>query len=254
MINYGILLSEQIGENIESAGELTDVLTGEGGINEILGSICQAIGAILLAVAIYKLIMSMKDSNSNDKAQASAMFGGGIAAFMINTILNNIHYEDVTGDADSMGVLISNVLGQMAQVMLIMGVILLAIGVFQLISSFLSEQAAEKENASRLMTTGAALIASKSVLSTISDKYVAAATERSARPFLELAMDVLIGFGNVAGTILFVLAVYQLVMAFKDEDLSAKHHAAVLMGVSLALLAFDLILYNFLPQLLFKVA
>lgn len=246
---YGILLTEKIGDNITSSGELTDVLTGTGGVNEILGNICRAIGAIMFAVAIYKIIMSMKDSNANDKAQATAMFGGGAAAFMINTILSGIGYEKVKGDANSMGELVQNVLTQMSQVMLIMGVVLVAIGVFQMISALVSEQAAEKENASRLMTTGAALVASKSILATIGSKYVEAVTGNTIRPFLEIALDTLIGFGYVTGMVLFASAVYQLVMAFKDEDISAKHHAAVLMGAAAALLSFDVILYKFLPSL-----
>ena len=248
-MEYSILLTEKIGDNITSSENLADVLTGTGGLNEILGNICQAIGAIMFALAVYKVIMSMKDSNANDKAQASALFGGGVAAFMINTILDNLHYDDVSGDTASLGIFVQNIMTQMSQVMIIMGVLLFAIGVFQMITSYMNEQAAEKENSSRLMTTGAALIGSKTILQTIGNKYVTAAIDHTVRPFLEVAIDTLCGFARVSGFILFASSVYQMVIAFKDEDLSAKHHAAVMMSISAGLIAFDVILQKFLPGL-----
>lgn len=72
-------------------------------LNNTLKGFAGAIGAVLIAVAVLKYIMSIASENSQEKMNASLMFGGGIFFTSMSAVLTTLGMSDLA-EASASGV------------------------------------------------------------------------------------------------------------------------------------------------------
>ena len=225
------------GSNIKQSGDITSSVNG---INQVIYSIGTYAGALLIALAVIKIILSMQDSNPNAKAQASMMFGMGIIAISFSTIMSSLNISQNTSAYS----LTSNAVDIIGKAMTFVGVILVVLSIYQFIMSFLNEQSEEKVAASRLLGTGIAFMAGSGILTRITNIILnnqGANKNTVANSVFRALLDIIGNTTTYIGVGLFIYGIFHLITAFRNEEIESKYKAGITIGVSIALMSMNVI-------------
>lgn len=223
------------GGNIRQSGDLGSAVNG---INEVLFDVGTYAGAILIALAVIKIILSMQDQNPNAKAQASIMLGMGIIAISFSAIMKGFNITANTSAAQ----VAQGALDIIGKAMTFIGVMLVALSIYQFIMSFLNEQSEEKVAASRLLGTGIAFMAGSAIVTQIAGIVInnkGTNTNVIANTLVRAIFTIIGNTASYIGAGLFIYGIFHLITAFRNEEIESKMRAGVTIGVAIALMGFN---------------
>lgn len=168
-----LLLLSIGGDNIKSvaAGEATKSL------NNTMTSAATVVGAIVILVAIVKLIMALAEQNAATKQQASLMFAVGIFFLSMSTIIKMLGIDGTT--VPETKTVAENIINIIAKVLTYSGGILILMAIIMLIMSIASEQAEQKQEATKLLGVGIGLLSTSALATTIIRVFVKGNTKSS---------------------------------------------------------------------------
>jgi Na+-transporting methylmalonyl-CoA/oxaloacetate decarboxylase gamma subunit len=212
------------------------------GLNSSLISIGTYAGAIIVALGILKLILSMQDQNPASKATAAMMLGGGILILSFSTIITILGLDNMSSSTSPSEVT-KNVLEVVGSGMTFVGAILVILAIFQIIMSFLNEQAEEKAAASKLLATGIAFLCGKNIMTSVYN--IALGSSTKGESIVKYIVNLLSSIAVYIGAGLAIFGVYRLIMAFRDEDVNCKTQAAMMIGVSIVLMSMRVVYQMF---------
>lgn len=194
----------------------------------LLGMLIYA-GAIITAIAIIKMVIAMQQQDSHSKMQATLLFGLGAVFVSSNVILTAIDIKNNTNDPKQIVLNIAEVAGTVLQ---LVAIILMAFALLQLILSFINEDGAQKADAGKLLSIGGVLYSIKTILITATDYAMQPAGIANVTT---LIIDMIASISRFIGILLGVYALFQLILAFKDQDSSQLQKNAVLLTVGIIL-------------------
>lgn len=221
-------LNREIARGGSAAGAIED-------LNSFLLDLLIYAGAIIIAVAIVKMVIAMQQQDSHSKMQATLLFGLGAAFVSSNAIITAIDIKNNSGDPKKIVLNMAEVAGT---VLKLVAIILIAIAILQMIMSFINEDSAQKADAGKLMAVGGILYSLKTILVEAADYAMQPAGIADVK---NLIIDVIASVSGFVGVILAIYGIFQIVLSFKDQDSSQLQRNIVLLTVGIILSAMPLI-------------
>ena len=207
--------------------------TAAGAIEEfngfLLGMLLYA-GAVIIAVAIIKMVIAIQQQDSHSKMQATLMFGLGAAFVSGNAIITAI---DIKGNTNNTKQIVINIAGVAGTVLQLVALIIMAYAVLQLILSFINEDGAQKADASKFLAVGVVLYCLRTALVKAVDYAMAPA---GAAKVTALIIDIIAAIARFSGIILGAYSLFQVILSIKEQDSSQlqRHIVSLTVGVILA--------------------
>jgi hypothetical protein len=192
-------------------------------------------GAIIVAIAIIKMIIAMQQQDSHSKMQATLLFGLGAVFVSSNAIITAIDIKNNSGNPTQ---IVLNIAGVAGTVLKLVAIILLAVAILQMILSFINEDGAQKADAGKLMSVGGALYSLKAILITAADYAMQPAGMANVT---KLIIDVIADVSRFIGIILGVYGLFHTILSLKDQDSSQLQRHIVLLTIGIILAAMPLI-------------
>lgn len=208
-------------------------------LNNTLKGFAGAIGAVLIAVAVLKYIMSIASENSQEKMNASLMFGGGIFFTSMSAVLTTLGMSDLAeASASGVATKICSVLGSLTTYA---GAGLLALAVFMFIMAIAQENPDQQNKASTLLGISVAFLSFSSVAKKFASKAIG-----GLRPDLvNFLISTIASVATYIGGGVLLFAIFKLVISIRDEQSQDRHKAGIMFGVAVSLLSFRVILRLF---------
>lgn len=208
-------------------------------LNNTVQGFAGAVGAVLIAVAIMKYIMSIADESPQSKMNATLMLGGGIFFISMSGVLSVLSLNGNTiPSADTVAKHIVDIL---ASLITYAGGGLLALGVFMYVMAISQENPDQQHKASTILGISTCMLAFASFKNSIKN-FV---TSGDGNSTVSLAIDCITGVATVVGGGILVLAVFKFVMGIREENSQDTHKAVLQFGVAIALLGFSGVLRLF---------
>jgi hypothetical protein len=244
-MNAGLLLST-FGPGGDGWSVSTDAASSVTNLNKIFINIGVGIGALIIALAVLKLILSFSDQNSMSKMQASMMFGVGIFFMGISKVVDVLSVTDTTTVSGIVSTILTGLLGP---IFTYIGAIVTVLAVFALIMSIAHENPDEQTKAQTLLAIGVACLGANSILNAL-DKIVMVATQDSAATVapdlvVKLGGSVISGVAFYIGMFALILSIFRLIMAIRTEETRERDTAIRGLMVGIALISFGGVLTLF---------
>lgn len=200
-------------------------------LNDTFTNIIMYAGFIVIAIGIISIIMAMAESNSQSKAKGSLMIGGGIVFVSFSAVLDQLSLGE-TATAESVTKSSLSIIGSG---MTFVGAILAAYSIVQFIMSFINLSSEEKSNASKGLAVAIAFLSGSAIMSGITEIMEDGSASKSSALTKYIINDIIGSATTYIGAGILIYAIFSLITAFKDEDISSKYQAGVLIGVGIAL-------------------
>ena len=199
-------------------------------LNSTVQGFAGAVGAVLIAVAIMKYIMSIADESPQSKMNATLMLGGVLSVLNLNG--NSMPTANDVA---------KHVVDILASLITYAGGGLLALGVFMYVMAIAQENPDQQHKASTILGISTCMLAFVSFKSSIKN-FVTSGDGNNA---VSLAIGCITGVATVVGGGILVLAVFRFVMSIREENSQDAHKAVLQFGVAIALLGFSGVLRLF---------
>lgn len=208
-------------------------------LNSTVQGFAGAVGAVLIAVAIMKYIMSIADESPQSKMNATLMLGGGIFFISMSGVLSvlNLNGNSMPTAND----VAKHVVDILASLITYAGGGLLALGVFMYVMAIAQENPDQQHKASTILGISTCMLAFASFKSSIKN-FVTSGDGDSA---VSLAIGCITGVATVVGGGILTLAIFRFVMSIREENSQDAHKAVLQFGVAITLLGFSGVLRLF---------
>ncbi len=207
--------------------------------NSMLLDLLLYAGAIIIAIGVMKLIISIQQQDSSSKLQASMLFALGITFTATNAIVNYLNIKDTIGQNNGTQIVVKRLTTVMAKGLQVTAIILLVFGFSQLIMSFVNQDSNQKAEASKLLGVSVAFWSSKTILNNIVEAAMAPSGKGSV---IKAVLSIVATIAQFTGAVILGFGLFHLVFALKDHDSSQYQSSIIATGAGAALLLFPLIL------------
>lgn len=201
-------------------------------LNDILATVLQTGGAIVVALGIIVIIQAFSEQNMQSKTRGSLLIGGGIFLLALDKVIDAFSTAAKTG-SDSLA---KSVLVNIGKLMQYAGIVIAALGVIQVIMSFMNTNPEEKASGMKSLAMGLAFLAGNSIMSgcalLVNNK---ASKDIGSQAVGFVVKYVIARPVSYIGVGLMAFGVIQIIMGFKDEDANSKHQGTMMLVTGLAL-------------------
>lgn len=213
--------------------------TAVSSLNNILKSLGTAVGAILIVVAVIKLIISLAEENASEKVKASMMFGVGILFVSITSVLSTLGVDSVTvgTSANSVAVRVLTVIGVMVNYA---GVGLILVGVVTNIFAISHENADDQVKAVKLLSSGIGALSAGGLCSYM--KMLVSSNSTSTSSYVNGTINWICSILSYAAAGFIVVAIFKMINSIRNEEAKDKDASVKLFMVGIALGAMRFIL------------
>lgn len=222
--------------NMEADNSHLGLISAEekiGSFNKILLSVLGYAGAIVLAVAVIKLIIAIAQQDAQSKTTAAMMLGLGILLISSDAVIASI-VIDHGGDGKAMTLSIIDIIGSIGK---IVALILAAYGFLSLLLSFLNQDAQQKVDAGKMLGISAVFFSLKTLLESIAYQALAGNGAGVTRTIITTIASI----GRFIGALLAIYAFFLLISAIKDHEAQNLQQSAIMLAVAAALLLLPVI-------------
>lgn len=213
-----------------------------GSLYDILINISMAVGVIVTAVAIMKLIMSFADENAKGQADAAFMLAGGIFFLCMSGVVSMLKINDTT--TLDIKTVVRGILSVLQNFFVYAGLTLAILSIFMLITSVMQERSDQQEKATTMLGVSIGLLSAKVLVKAIRDAYMSNGGI-SSKEAVNIALDFIIGVASYIGGGFLIYGSLRIVMGIKSEDGKERDNGIKLAAVGVALIAFRVVLAMF---------
>ena len=240
-----------------ATGSGGDAITEINNLNKILFNISQYAGAVVIAIAVVQIIMSLQEQNPAMKTRGSLLLGLGIVLISVEPVVTTLGLLDTTTltGTDGAKKLALNVIDVFGRGLTYTGVVLAAIAIIQLIIALSNEDAREKMEGSKLLAIGIALLSAPAIINPIAELAVG---DKSAWGGLSTGEAIIVTILRTIGKVttyigagLLIFGIYHFALAIKEADGQTKAKAALQIGIGIALISIRIILNTILGPSLY---
>lgn len=197
--------------------ELKNGATAVEAINDFNGFLLKLMlyaGAIVIAIAVIKLIIAMQQQDPQQKMQAALMFGLGSMFVASDAIITYMNISSSSSE-DQIVIRLVEIVGT---VLKLVAIILIALAIFQLILSFLNEDAAQKVDAGKALAIGSVFYCLRTVLVSAVTIMVDSTTTNKMEATTGYVIDIIADVARFIGVMLAVYGLFQVIIAMKEQD------------------------------------
>lgn len=213
-----------------------------GSLNDILKNVGTAVGAVVIVIAIVKLIIALAQESPESKTQSSLMFGVGIVFVSMSRVLTSLGVEDIDSSTKAT-TMAANVLNVIASMLTYVGVIVLSVAIIYLIMSIATEHPEQKITGSKLLGVSVGLFSAKGLTNAIKTRMF----EKGGSTAANYVNDILGFIADVVsyiGAAFVIMGIWNFINGFKTEDDVERAKATKFFVAGIALLSFKIILSN----------
>lgn len=225
-------------------GEITVSSAGStiGSLNDILKGVGTAVGAIVIVVALIKLIMGLAQERPEQMSQSSLLFGVGIVFVSMANVLTALKVEDID-EGTKASTMAINVLNVISAMLTYSGVIILAVAVIYLIFSLATESPEQKITGTKLLGVSIGLLSAKAIANAF--RVSLASATSSANTYMADILGFITNIATYIGAGFVVMGIWNFIDSFKSEDTSERAKATRFFVAGIALLALRVILVQY---------
>lgn len=231
----GILLDTIGGANIT----VTTGAKSVDGINKILIGIGTGVGAVLIVIAVIKLVMAISSEQAAGKSQAGMMLGTGVFFMSMAAVVNSLGINNLSNQtADQMA---KNVITIICTLCTYAGGAFAIIGILDLILSIVNEQPEGKANAAKFLGGAAGLLAANALGTTIKG-HIGGTTDANS-----IVKDVGSFLGKTAsyiGAVFVLMGIWYLINSIRQEESRERDVAIRFFIAGIGLIAARAVLIN----------
>lgn len=225
---------------------IKQTLTGQEAtekITDILTNVSSGIGAILVAVAVMKILLSMADENAKSRADAAMMLASGIFFLCLSGVLTMLGLD--TGELASIDTVVENILSVIANFFVYAGIVMLVLTIITLIMSIIQEQPEQQARGVTMLGISIAMLSAKILVDSILEIAFEGGVLKeavSSQDVINTMMDFLIGVASYIGGGFVIFGILRIVMGIRTEDSRERDSGIKFLGVGVALIAFRIVL------------
>lgn len=231
------ILAEIGGSNIKKvdAGKTTTTL------NTTLTNITAAIGFIVVAIAIVKMIMALADENAKSKADSTIMLGTGIFFASASKVIESLGVNDAA--SLTYATVAHNILDVIGALLTYAGGALTVIAAFTLVMAVMHENADQQAKSSTLLMVAAGLLSANALTTAIKNKMFTG--NDYAGTIMTIVINFIASIVTYGGGAIAVIGVFKLVSGIRTEETKERNDGIKLLMVGIALLSFRAVLMLF---------
>lgn len=212
----GILLT-QLGKyevNNSKAGALAAITN----LNEMLTNACVAVGAVLITIAIVKIIMAMATEDAKGKTDAGMLFGAGIIFVSISGVLQILNIRGVGNVSEAMmgRTMAANIMSVVGKALTYVGVVIFLFAVLSLIIAIAQENSDAYVTSSKMIMVSVAMLFGEGLLNGLRTLVLNGNTD--ANNWVQVIVEDVIGVASWGALGLVTCGIFKIVMGFRSED------------------------------------
>lgn len=210
-----IVIATKVGDYSRGTSS-SDAVKAVNDLNTILENLGLGIGAVLIAIAIVKIVISLADENAKAKLDAGMMFGAGILFISISGVLRVINITGASVMKDPGAYIAANVITVIGTALSYAGAIVFAIAVIMLVIAIAQENSDTYVNASKMIMAGVGMLFGKSLLSGIVK--LLQTSNKEANDWVATILNLIANLATWGALGLICCGVFKLVMGIRSED------------------------------------
>lgn len=218
---------------------------GVENLNSILENLGLALGAILIAIAVIKLVLSFADENAKSKQDAGMMFGAGILFISISGVLNVLDIPSLS-DANTrnpsveIAIRILNVIGT---TLTYAGTVVFAIAVIMLVLAIAQENSDSYVGASKMIASSVGMLFGDGLISAITG--LLNSRTKNANVWVSTIVGLIADVATWGALGFICCGVFKIVTGIRSEDEKDRNTGIRFLMVGIALLSMRAILSMF---------
>ena len=213
-------------------------IEGINNLNSILETVGLSIGAILIAIALIRIIMSFATEDSKSKMDAGMMFGAGIIFISLTTVLKLLNIDAAaTGGSNAGNQIAANIIELLGNALTFVGVIVFLFAVFSLIVAIAQENSDGFSNASKLLMSGTAMIFGDGVLGIV--KTLLIQGQKDANVWVREIVNMIANVATWGALGFIICGVFKFVTGLRTEDDKDRNTGVRFFMVGIALLSIE---------------
>lgn len=160
---YPIVTSATLGSYTVSGSQESAVAAIEG-LNKTLSNACVAVGGVLIAIAIVRIILAMATEDAKGKTDSGMIFGAGIVFISISGVIELLGIKDISGTTSG-GIMAERIISVVGKALSYVGVIIFLFAVISLIIAIAQENSDSYVTSSKMIMIAVAMLGADGVLS-----------------------------------------------------------------------------------------
>lgn len=243
-MKYYMILADIGGSNIKNnlgSGESVSKL------NDILTKSISAVGFVVIAIAIIKMIIALSDENSKAKADSTIMLGVGLFFAAAAQVVAALGVDKISSST-SLTTILGNILTVIGNLLTYAGGALIMVSVFSLVLSIMHESPDQQAKASNLMMVGVGLLSANALTYAIKTSTAMKNAVSGAEFDVGSLMIIVVNFigktVSYGGGALVALGVFKFVMSLRTEEPRERDGAIKMLLAGIAFLSFTAILHT----------
>ena len=135
-------------------------------LNTTLTDACVAVGAILIAIAVVKIIVAMASEDSKGKMDSGMLFGAGIVFISISGVIKVLGIQNMTSSTSGRQ-MAANIILVGVRALTYVGVVVFLFAIISLVIAIAQENSDSYVTASKMIMTSVGMLAADSLLNVI---------------------------------------------------------------------------------------
>lgn len=215
-----------------------DAVAGVEKLNDTLTTACTAVGAVLIAIAVVKIIIALASEDSKGKIDAGMLFGSGIVFVGISGVIELLGIKNLS--SGSSGKLVAaNIISVIGRALSYVGVIVLLFAIISLIIAIAQENSDSYVSASKLIMVAIGMLFGDSVLNGVRALLLSGNTQATSWVNIIVAQVAKIATWGALG--IGMCGVFKLVMGIRTEDDRDRNTGIRFLMVAIALVSMSAI-------------
>lgn len=181
-------------------------------LNEILTNAGVAVGSILIALALIKIIIAIAGEDSKGKMDSGMLFGAGIVFVSISSVLKLLNIKQTTTGQQ----MAANIISLIGKALTYVGVIILLFAILSLIIAIAQENSDSYVSASKLIMVSIGMLAGDALLGSV--KMLVLKGSTSASLWVKAILSPISKIASYGALGLVTCGVFKIVMGLRTED------------------------------------
>lgn len=161
----GLLVADTLGD-YEVSKTQAGAVSAVKSLNTILTDACVAVGAVLIAIAVVKIIIAMASEDSKGKMDSGMLFGAGIVFISISGVIKVLGIQNMTSSTSGRQ-MAASIISVVGRALSYVGVVVFLFAIVSLVIAIAQENSDSYVTASKMIMTSVGMLAADSLLAGI---------------------------------------------------------------------------------------
>lgn len=207
------LIAAQLGSYSVSNSQ-AGALSAVKSLNTTLSDACVAVGAVLIAIALVKIILAMATEDAKGKMDAGMMFGAGIVFVSISGVIQLLNIENAASMSGKQ--MAANIISVIGRALSYVGVIIFLFAILSLIIAIAQENSDSYVTSSKMIMIAVAMLFGDSLLNGVRALLLSGNTQATSWVNIIVGQIAKVATWGALGLV--TCGVFKFVMGIRTED------------------------------------